>query len=635
MWERVRCGAWAVVVAAAAGTMGCSDGETFTAEVRTAGTRVPLTVACEELVDPMRCHLPWPSTQFMVADESTATGLRVQLDDAAFDYDDDRSSLARADGFSRVTPLLVALKGEPSGPLGDEAMALVVAEPTDPAFGEVVPLRVETVSDEGPFDQLETFVVGYPRRPLAANAAHVAVAFAGDGVEITRGTRVALGLEEPASQAEADLWGYHGPTREVLVAAGIDPSRVARVWDFVTRSQEAALAPVRAMREAAIAELDHAEVIIDEVAIAAKPGAAMTVEGRLVGLPDFRDADPDGLHAWVPGEDGMPVVQGTREAPFRVLVPEGTGDYRVVMFGHGMGGQFRDGTFDEELGEAGVGKLGIQFYGWGEDTIDTLVGIVEPAAGSDGAVTGLMQAFADGGAIQVALDGKIADALSADTIGGMPNPAAGRRPDVSIRTWAGGSLGGTMGMTFTCADPTMRYAVLNVPGAAWTHFIASSLFFAPLSGILELSLGSEGDVLLAMAMTQTNFDAVDGAIWAAQLEEAPSVFLIQESIGDPVLPNIGSEMVAMATGAQFVGTPIEPFGDLPQRDTVRESSAITQYLVDGDDLDVHGFGGESGPGGVAAREQIRHFIETAFDGEAEIITPTGCPQGLCDFTDGS
>ncbi len=631
MWERVNAASLGTLGLLVALT-GCSDGQTFSADVRAAGARAPLTVSCEELVDPMRCHLPWPSTQFMVADETTVTGLRVQVDDTSFEYDDERSSLARSDGFSRVTPILVAMEGEPSGPLTDDAMTLLVSEPGHPDFAQPVPLRVEGVTDEGLFDVVETFVVGFPRRPLAANTAHVAVAFVGDGLEASRGTKVALGLEEPASQAEADLWGYHGPTREVLTAAGIDPSRVARVWDFVTRSQEAALAPVRAMREAAIAAVADAEVVIDQVEVAPKPGAAMIVQGRLTGLPSFIDEDPARKGAWVPDANGMPVVQGKRDAPFRVLVPEGTGDYRVVMFGHGMGGNFRDGTFDEELGEGGVGKLGIQFYGWGDDTLDTLGGIVTPAAGSDGAATGLMQAFADGGAIQVALEGKIADALAADDIGGVANPAVGRRCDVTIRSWAGGSLGGTMGLTFTSADPTMRYAVLNVPGAAWTHFIASSLFFAPLSGILEISLGSEGDVLLAMAMTQTNFDAVDGAVWSAELADAPSVFLIQESIGDPILPNIGTEMVAMATGAQFVGQPIEPFGDLPQQTMMSEATGITQFKVDGDDLDVHGFGGRSGPGGEAAREQIRHFLDTAFAGEAEIITPTGCPGGLCNFS---
>jgi len=634
MWKHARAeSAGALMMGVVACLTGCSDTETFSAEVRAAGVRAPLTLSCEELVDPMRCHLPWPSSQFMVADDTTQTGLRLELDDASFDYDDERSSLARADGFSRVSPILVAMKGEPSGPLTDEAMTLLVAEPGHPDYGKAVPLRVEGVTDRGLFDEVETFVVGFPRRPLVANAAHVAVAFTGAGLEATRGTRVALGLEEPSSQAEADLWGYHGPTREALTAAGVDPGRVARVWDFVTRSQEAALAPVRAMREAAISAVDEAEVVIDQVEVAPKPGAAMIVQGRLTGLPNFIDDDPARKGAWVVGDDGMPVVLGTRDAPFRVLVPEGTEDYRVVMFGHGMGGNFRDGTFDEELGGAGVGKLGIQFYGWGEDTLDTLGGIVEPAAGVDGAVTGLMQAFADGGAIQVALEGKIADALAAETLGGVTNPAEGRRPDMSIRSWAGGSLGGTMGLTFASADPSMRYAVLNVPGAAWTHFIASSLFFAPLSGILEIGLGSEGDVLLAMAMTQTNFDAVDGAVWAAELASAPTVFLIQESIGDPILPNIGSEMVAMATGAQFVGQPIEAFGDLPVQTSLREASGITQYRVDGDDLDVHGFGGRSGPGGEAARTQIRHFLESAFDGEAEIITPDGCPGGLCDFAE--
>ncbi|MEM6786677.1 MAG: hypothetical protein AAF715_04080 [Myxococcota bacterium] len=621
----------AAAIAASMAGLGCgADDAVFVAEERAPGERTPLTAACDVQLDPIRCHLPWPSSQFTEVDATTETGLRVALDDTAFDFADDRTSLRRADGFSRVTPLLVAFAGAPPAALGDEAMTLLVAEPGHPEYGMPVPLRVEAVSDAGPGNQTETFVVGYPRRPLPVNAAHVAVAFTGEGLVPTRGTRVALGLEAPADRTEAALQGYHAPTRAVLDAAGVDPSRVARVWDFVTRSQDDALAPVRMMREAALDALREASVAIDEVVVAPRPGVAMVVEGRLRGLPDF--ADPDRKRAWRPDADGDPVVMGTREAPFRLLVPAGDGDYRVVMYGHGMGGTFRDGTFDAELAENGVGKLGLQFYGWGDDTLETLAGIIEPAAGTDGAVTGLMQAFADGGALRVALSGVIGDAVSAPMIGGVANPAIGRRPDPSIASWAGGSLGGTMGMAFAAADPELRYAVLNVPGAAWTHFIGSSLFFAPLSGLLQISVGGEGDVLLALAMTQTNFDAIDGAIWAETMADAPSVFLIQESIDDPILPNIGSEMVAMASGASFVGEPLVPFGELARRDTVTEASAITQYRVLGDDLDVHGFGGEDGPAGEAARAQIRHFLRSAFEGRAEVVVPPGCPGARCDFT---
>ena len=61
---------------------------------------------------------------------------------------------------------------------------------------------------------------------------------------------------------------------------------------------------------------------------------AAIVNGRLTGLPNFVDE-----YLGLPVDDGGNAVEdGTREAPFRVVIPRGEGDYRMLMFGHGTGG---------------------------------------------------------------------------------------------------------------------------------------------------------------------------------------------------------------------------------------------------------------------------------------------------------
>jgi hypothetical protein len=355
---------------------------------------------------------------------------------------------------------------------------------------------------------------------------------------------------------------------------------------------------------------------------------AAIVEGRLAGVPAY--AGEGGLTL---GDDGLPLAAGTGEAPFRVAIPAGTGDYRFVMYGHGMGGSFRDGAFDEELAGGGVAKVGIEFYGWtGDDLLDTFMSFSQMAAGTERSTARLMQALADGAAIQEAMLGPLGDALSAPMLGEMANPAAGRRPDGSIPVFAGGSLGGTMGLVYASADPTMRAAVLNVPGAGWTHFVPASVVYGAVEALLRSEYGGDLDFMHALSMSQGNWDDIDGAAWIEVLRAKDPAVLIQESIGDPVLPNPGSEMVAVTADALQVGAVLEPIEGLTAAPEAVGRSGITQYRVPGMDANaIHGFAAEGGPAGDAAREQIVAYLLSVFAGMPRIAVPAGCPGGSCDF----
>src|SRR5690606_7946181 len=112
------------------------------------------------------------------------------------------------------------------------------------------------------------------------------------------------------------------------------------------------------------------------------------------------------------------------------------------------------------------------------------------------------------------------------------------------------------------------------------------------------------------------------------------VALVQESIDDPVLPNFGTEMVARVLEARMVGGAIVPIPEVAAATEVREASGITQYRVaETGPLPVHGFAARSGPAADAAKEQILGFVEGAWEGDARILTPSGCPEGRCDFSE--
>lgn len=606
---------------------------TFEVTDRVEGDRTPRAAECDD-IEPARCLLPWPSNTYAVVDASRATGLHLAPNVRALNPRDDGSSLELADGFSRGTPLLALFEAPLDPTTLRDGIHLYLVQPDHPGYLSEVPLRVETTTNA---DDPLTLLLADPRVILEPNADYLVVVTDAlkreDGMPLapTHGTEVALGLEPPASEDEAAIAGYHAPARAQLAALGTDPATVLRVWDFTTRSADDGRRALGFMRDAAIAALEGATVRIDRLETSDDPNVAVIAIGALENLPTWLDGD----RGFVPGPDGLPTELGRTEAPFRVLVPAGEGDYRFVMYGHGTGGNELDDAFDSDLASRGIAKVNIRFYGWTDaDVLLTFSNLQQMTAGSFGAAGFLAEAVAHGAAIQRAMTGALGEALAADTLGGMPNPAAGRHPDGSNPMWVGGSLGGTMGVVYASADPSIRFAVVNVPGAAWAQWVWHSATFDLIHDLLGLRYEDDVDLATALTIGQTNLDIADGISWADQLVDHPTAFLVQESMGDPVMPNPATEMVAVTTGAVAVGGILQPIeGVAPAAEAeVIDASAITQFRAPpGGMFDIHGFAARDTPAGVAAREQILEFVTTAlFEERSVIAPPASCPDG-CDY----
>lgn len=600
---------------------------------RVDGDRTPLALECDP-IDPGRCLLPWPSNTFTEPDPASATGLRLHVDLSSMNEGDDASSLAAADGFSRVTQLVTVFDAPLDASTLRDAVHLVVAQHDHPERGREVPLRVDMVSDEDG----ETLITADPQEVLDASTDYVVVVTDalrtadGSPLEAPRGVRVALELEPPSTTEDAALAGYHAPARRLLDEIEIAPEHVLRVWDFTTRSPDDPRRALVHVREASLTAVEDATVTFDSVEIPDdEPSIALIVHGHLHGMPTFLTPED---RAFVRDDEGLPRVQGTTDVPFRVMVPAGTASYRFVMYGHGTGGDEYDNAFDRDLAGLSVAKVNVRFYGWtGDDVILTFARLKKVILGSAGASASLVEALGHAAAIQRAMSGVLAEALSADTIGGEPNPVAGRLPDASNPIWVGGSLGGTSGLVYAAADPDMRYGVLNVPGAAWSHWVWDSATFAYIRALVPVRTYSDVDLALGLAIGQTNLDMADGSAWTDVLAAKPTAFLIQESMGDPIVPNPGTEMVAVTAGARHVGGVLEPILGVETAPEVVEGSGITQFRTpETDDLDVHGFANRDTDAGAAARAQILRFLETAWAGESVIAPPEICPEAGCDFS---
>lgn len=617
---------------------------------RAPGERRPPAGPCDD-ADPTRCLLPWPSDTFATLAPERPTGLRVAIPADAIPPQDDVAALDRADGFSRLSPIVTVFPPlDPASvvtaPIADGAadgpVRLFVAEP-GPAFATAAPLDLDAFHELAP--EPASTLVALPLRPLAPSSEHLVVVTdalrAADGAPLApdRHARVALGLTAPADDAERALFAYHAPSRAVLADAGLAPTRVVRLWSFTTRSAEDPRADLRALRALHRAAVDDGSVEV-VIASVARPGGdagdgpiAAIVRGHLTGLPTTLDAE--GRVSRDP--DGAPVVTGTHAAPFRVVIPAGDGDYRVVMYAHGTGGDVGDGSFDALIAEGGAAKVSLEIDGWtGESLGDTLSSFFVPFRGTDAVASRVLESLAGGAAILHALDGPLGDALAADTLGDAPNPAAGRRPDTAAPIWAGGSLGGVVGLIFSHLEPTVAAGVLNVPGAGFTHWLPRSDLYAVLELAFENSYPTAVDLNLMVAMTQLAFDPMDGGVWADARAPAPPL-LVQISMGDPVLPNVGSALVATATDAVHVGAPLAPLVGLDLADEALGRAGVTQYRVPDDGaFDVHGFAARDTPAGRAAREQLIDFATSVWAGAPRIGVPSGCrdntPPMSCDFS---
>ncbi len=607
---------------------------------RVPGARTPLSAACDPL-DETRCLLPWPSSTFTVADATTPTGVRLALQSSSLPISDDTRSMNRDDGFSVVTPLAAgfprAVDHTLDGTKNATAVRLFVAQP-GPMLGQEVPLRLTVVLDDSAAqNQNNGLIVAYPMLPLAYDTDYVAVvldslrADDGSSFDANHAVRVALALDGPNTNAEAALLAYHAPTRALLTQVGVDAHHVLRVWDFTTRSAASVSGPLTAMRTAAAAAATAGKLTITvDSAMPFTDNSAMDVRGHVDGLPAYATAN-----GWLSIDgNGTPAAMGTTSAPFRAVLPAGAGDYPMVIFGHGTGGSVNDTTFDSDIVGAGAGKLNLQWNGWTDQTtVTTLASFENILEGTDASTANLCQSLANEAALAALLPGALGDLFSAATVGGVANLAAGRRPDSAKPIYAGGSLGGTLGYVVALVDDHVQYAVLNVPGAGWTRFAWPSVLWKTIS-IIFTNYG-QLDQALALAITQNNWDAVDGGAWAALSTRTDTFFLEQESIGDPVLPNIGSELVAASSHAVQVGAVLDPItGVMPVAGGATQT-AITQFRVPSSvtaALDIHGFAAGSSPAGVAARQQISQFITSVWAGAPRIDVPPDCPNQNCDFS---
>ncbi len=143
------------------------------------------------------------------------------------------------------------------------------------------------------------------------------------------------------------------------------------------------------------------------------------------------------------------------------------------------------------------------------------------------------------------------------TSGGTDFTGDGAPDLLPIAGLVGMSLGGIVGTGFAATEPDLTTAVLNVPGGRLTRLLADSDAFGPIvnAGLAQFGL-TPGSALydIYFMFTQAIVDDGDPFNYAPTMFNGaltggiPTNILIQEMIGDGVVPNSATRDLAVAMG---------------------------------------------------------------------------------------
>jgi hypothetical protein len=176
--------------------------------------------------------------------------------------------------------------------------------------------------------------------------------------------------------------------------------------------------------------------------------------------------------------------------------------------------------------------------------------------------------------------------------------------------YAGLSLGSIIGATSAATSPDLKVAVLNVGGVGWADILENTETLAIrcqlVNGLIDAGIlkgekwnGSDMGLCTTDAWkTQPGWatfstigrwvlDPADGANFAPKL--AQKKLLIQEVVGDTVVPNIATERLAALTGLAAMPLMGDPFNNQPSAalTTSPTSNKFVRYTTDADNVFVH------------------------------------------------
>lgn len=194
----------------------------------------------------------------------------------------------------------------------------------------------------------------------------------------------------------------------------------------------------------------------------------------------------------------------------------------------------------------------------------------------------------------------------------------------SAIVYAGQSMGGIIGGMFCPVEPNISLGVLNVPGGRYFTLFPNSAEVSPIinAGLAQAGiLPGTAEYTLFFLILQTVMDDADPFTYGVHMNSgglaggAATHVLIQEMIGDTVVPNANTEDLARAIGLPQVAA-LQPIAGLPQVDAPFVGPGIYQFQNG-----AHGFLATGEAATEPGQIQLFTFLLTGLTGTPTIIDP--------------
>jgi len=545
---------------------------------------VEQTTGCDNL-NPIHCMLPFPSDAFLIEDNSTVTGLRVNYAENTLPVSGSLSnsgenaeieSLNLLDGMSPSTQIMTAFNTLPNlTGVADQYTVELSMEAGHATTllnldtGEKVAHWVE--SDARADDDDGTILFIRTMRSLEPNTAY-GIGISGLGVTPSAAFQAVLdGHQTDAPDVEARKDSM-AALIEALNESGHDVANLNDAWQFHTASLDSIVGPTLSMRADALDRLGDG-------------GIGCTVEDVDGDWIDDTESDfrkitgtytvPQYLEWQNPPSkistdaNGTPQFVEYAEVPFTLVIPKILADNNesgpLVVWGHGFLGDGRGAISSAAIGwmqEYEVAMVGTAISGWSYPDMDTIFMGLANVSYFEHQSDRLQQMLVNQMALARTFKGVCSDITELYHNGT-------NLVDSSDVHYMGYSLGGIYGASITAFSPDIDRAALWVGGSGFSTFIERSTNYATFSDgfILPQAYPERNDRAILIAVCQHMWDATDAETWLRFAESGygneigPFNILSTISINDAQVPMLSSDRAARTAGIPVLnGSMWLPFG---------------------------------------------------------------------------
>jgi hypothetical protein len=564
---------------------------------------------CDPL-DPAVCLQPWPNDYFTVADSSTDTGRRLDLQLQAMPRNVAGNPIRpdewnRNDGFSPGQKIVtkvpgleteVAFKNTRAVPITNVARTYDRAQP-------IVLINTRTGKRHLIWSELDA----NPADPRDVNL------IIRPAVNLEEGTRYIVALRNlrnaqnrpiaaqepfrlyrdkiPSADPEVEARRPHMESiLKTLKKAGIERRSLYLAWDFTVASKRNLSERALSIRDDAFAQLGDANLAdmqvqgnapafqvtsITDFTPEQDSRIARQVQGNFA-VPCYLNAPgcpPGARFAYAPGSSVPLRIPGnTQAANFNCLIPRAAVDGPAVvparpsLYGHGLLGSANEvtaGNIKAMANEHNFVFCATDWSGMSTQDVPNIASILADLSNFGSLPDRAQQGFVNFmylGRLMIHSNGFSSSPAFQFTKGGLPQSVI----DTQRLFYDGNSQGGIMGGSLTALAPDFNRAVLGVPGMNYSILLRRSVDFDQYAVVLYQNYPNELERPLILSLIQTLWDRGEANGYAHHMTSDPlpntpaHQVLLHEAFGDHQVANVATEVEARTIGAAMHTPALDP-----------------------------------------------------------------------------